>query len=156
TRAAAAGLSGTYAAWLSDSANDAFCRVQGLAGKRAANCGQAAPPAAAGPWVRVDGQPWAGSLDELVAATNPRVFTPVFLDEHGTPTLSTFYSSTGPDGSVVAGTCNNWNSALGGVGYGGSHVTGTLWTQWGSTLCGFSAHLLCFETGPGPAPVFPA
>src|SRR5690606_18797239 len=52
--AAAAGLPGTYVAWMSDATDDAYCRVHQLTGKKAANCGLGALPATAGPWVRTD------------------------------------------------------------------------------------------------------
>ncbi|MBI5194666.1 MAG: Ig-like domain-containing protein [Nitrospirae bacterium] len=59
-RANAAGLSGTYAAWLSDSTNDAYCHIHNLTGKKADNCGQTTLPAEAGPWLRMDGLPFRG------------------------------------------------------------------------------------------------
>jgi hypothetical protein len=154
-RAAAAGIPGSFVAWLSDASDDAFCRVQGLTGTRAADCGQATPPAAAGPWMRVDGVPWAGALEDLVAAP-PRVYAPVALDELGAVAPEPVFSNTGPDGSAVTTGCGNWSDGVGGVGYGGARMTGTYWTQWGAWSCGSPARLLCFEVGDGPALEFPA
>jgi hypothetical protein len=57
-RANAAGLTGTFVAWLSDDNNDAYCRVHNLTGKKASNCGQGSLPESAGPWVRTDGFPF--------------------------------------------------------------------------------------------------
>jgi hypothetical protein len=67
-RAAAGGLSnpGLYVAWLSDGTTDAYCHLHNLTGTKAANCGQGTLPAAAGPWLRTDGKPWAGDVTPMV------------------------------------------------------------------------------------------
>jgi len=150
TRAVAANLDGTFVAWLSDDTHDAFCRVQGLPGTRAANCGQGAPPHDAGPWVRIDGQPWAATIDALT------VFTPPLLEEHGLPSPAVYFSSSTATGAGTTN-CVNWTSnGFGGVGYGGARTTGTYWTQWGTTTCASFASLLCVETGASAiALVFP-
>src|SRR6188768_570424 len=56
-RASAASLPNPsgYRAWLSDSTDDAYCRIHMLTGKLSANCGQPTLPASAGPWRRTDG-----------------------------------------------------------------------------------------------------
>ena len=43
-RAAAAGIDGTFAAWMSDDDDDAYCRVNGLTGKKSTNCGLGVRP----------------------------------------------------------------------------------------------------------------
>ena len=83
-RAEAGKLSGSFVAWLSDADDDAYCRVQNLEGKKLANCGQPELPTAAGPWVRVDGLPFAGTIDQMLKP-NYRIFTPVHFDEFGNP-----------------------------------------------------------------------
>jgi hypothetical protein len=55
SRAEAGGLNGTFRAWLSDDDDDAYCRIHGLSGKKAENCGQGSLPDFAGNWVRTDG-----------------------------------------------------------------------------------------------------
>jgi len=151
-RAIAANLDGAFVAWLSDDTRDAYCRVQNLPGKRSTNCNQPTLPAAAGPWVRVDGQPWADTIDAMT------VYTPPLLTEFGQPTSANYFSSTSAAGVATAATCINWtSSAFGGVGYGGTRTTGTFWTQWGTTTCASFASLLCLETGTsGIALAFPA
>ena len=44
-----------FVAWLSDSSDDAYCRLHGLHGQRAGNCGQASLPKSGGPRSSVDG-----------------------------------------------------------------------------------------------------
>jgi hypothetical protein len=157
-RATAAGLDGTFVAWLSDGTNDAYCRVQGLGGKRVNNCNQASLPIAAGPWVRVDGTPWADTIDQLTAAN--KVFSPPILTELNTLAPTNFHSNTAPDGSLntvpAANSCSNWTSTIGNMTYGGSRTTGTFWTIWGNELCSSFSALLCIELGqPGLALPFP-
>ncbi|HEY5925597.1 MAG TPA: hypothetical protein VIV11_28120 [Kofleriaceae bacterium] len=155
-RAIAASLDGVFVAWLSTSTNDAYCRVQGFNGTtRANNCGQPTLPSMAGPWVRVDGVPWAASLAELTGA-NPRVYSPQLLNEFGQPTTDHFFSNTSATGTATTQSCNNWSASTGGVGYGGARMSGTYWTQWGTWGCYLSSPLMCMEVGSGPAHVFPA
>src|SRR3972149_6970160 len=51
-----------YRAWLSDSIDDAYCRLHNLTGKKASNCGEAVLPAAAGPRWRPAGAPVGAGL----------------------------------------------------------------------------------------------
>jgi hypothetical protein len=158
SRANAVSLGGTYIAWLSSSTSDAYCRVQKLSGQRATNCGQATLPSAAGPWLRVDGAPWAGTLAELTGAS-PRVYTPQLLTEYGTPApYGQYYSNTTATGVANGTSCSDWSSSTGGVGYGGNRMSGTYWTDWqGTWPCSVSSELLCLEVGSGPPlPAFPA
>lgn len=165
-RAAAAGLADPtgFKAWLSDSNDDAYCRIQNLTGKRSNNCGQATLPAAAGPWVRTDGYAFAGPLSELFG--NADVYTPIRFDEFGTLVTQPFYfyfTGTGSDGSVqslqfqvpVIATCADWTTNmlsqdLWWVG-GDSAMTDIFWTSWVSASCDQSRALLCMHTGTGPA-----
>jgi hypothetical protein len=73
-RAKAAGLPGTFRAWLSDNKHDAYCRIHNLDGKMADNCGKASLPVAAGPWVRTDGFPFSGTINQMLS--EQKVFTP--------------------------------------------------------------------------------
>lgn len=156
TLAAAAGLSGPYVAWLSSASDDAWCRVQGLSGKKSANCGQSSLPAAAGPWLRLDEVPFAGSLTALAASG--LVYTPVLLDESALPVAGdeTYFTGTLPDGTadVSTNTCYDWssNSRLA-VGVGG-YVGGTT-TSWSyayhQSCSATAARLLCLEQGEAPA-----
>src|SRR5262249_42513339 len=118
-RARTAGLANPddYVAWLSDRNNDAYCRVFGLSGKKSDNCGQASLPVGAGPWLRVDGVPFAGRIED--ALSKNEVYSTLNVDEFG----NTFhfgaesFTATDVDGTLntVFGDnadCNRWTSAV--------------------------------------------
>lgn len=159
-RAAAAGLAGTFKAWLSDDRDDAYCRLHGLAGKKSDLCGQAELPVAAGPWVRTDGFPFGGSIAELL--DEGRVYTPLRYDEFGQelPVNTFFFASTGVSGVVHPNhpsPCDNWTSAGEAfAGNGTSNSTTGQWTYSGGVPCSSpSGALACFQTGTGaPLPAF--
>lgn len=154
-RATAAGLNGIFVAWLSDSTNDAYCRVQGLSGKRSANCGQAVLPSVSGPWVRMDGYPFAAGLSELA---NNGPYTPVKFDETGARVSNGIYVFTGTlqTGAVATNHCSDWTSTL--VTSAGGVLTNTRfdWTESASSFsCGSVLRLMCIQRDNGPAlPVF--
>jgi hypothetical protein len=158
-RAEAAGLSGTFVAWLSDSSDDAYCRVQGLTGKRSDNCGQATLPADAGPWVRTDGSPFSATLDQLTDGNV--IYTPLRYDEFGTEiaggiSTGVFFTGTNYDGSVFddAGrtTCADWTAASTELADAGNvDGTSTFWTSQYGIRCDSTLPLACFQTGAGPA-----
>ena len=104
---------GNFHAWISDSATDAYCRVLGLAGKKADNCGQATLPDG-GPWLRTDGFPFAAAIDQLMAP-NGVVYSPLQLDELGSPipAFAEFFTATQADGTLDSAntTCSDWQSS---------------------------------------------
>jgi hypothetical protein len=156
TAAESAGLPGTYRAWLSTSTTDAYCHVQGYSGTKSANCGQSSLPTAAGPWIRTDGAPFAGTIDKLVSG---EIYTPPQYDENGSlvnPDAALF-TGTNPDGTLntnysIPRSCNDWNSNSDSytVQIGISYGTTFLWTQITSTICSASGHLICLQTVSGP------
>jgi hypothetical protein len=149
-RATAAGLSGTFVAWLSDSTTDAYCHVQGYTGTVALNCGQSSLPVAAGPWVRTDGSPFADTIDKLV--NNGQVYAPVRYDETGTLVTNFFYfTGTASSGAATANTCSDWTDSTNSSNttFGSSDGTTYFWTSYGDTDCSVTDHLLCFQTGTG-------
>lgn len=158
TRATAAGLSGTFKAWLSDSNHDAYCRVAGFNGKKATNCGQASLPTTAGPWMRRDGTPLAATIDQLVDP-NYRMYTPVIYNELGTVaapsgTLVSYFTATEGDGTLDPGSpgaCANWTSTTGSITGGTTIGVGYSFSQSTGTTCGANFRLLCLQTGGGPA-----
>lgn len=161
-RAAAGGLANpeNFVAWLSSSGDDAYCRIHGLTGKKADDCGQASLPEAAGPWVRTDGYPFAPEIGPLLAPDNA-VYTPPRLDEFGAPVNSFRNMLTGTDGEGVSTganrTCEDWTSTESGDGptIGSAGSTSRRWTFWGGAGCDYSfAGLMCMERLPGP--VLPA
>jgi hypothetical protein len=151
-RATAAGLPGTYVAWMSDSQNDAYCRVQGMTGKKASCSGNA------GPWVRPgDFKPFAPTLDKLVAP-NHQVFYAAELNESGVAISSSsdrVWTATDDNGVWTNNDCNSWTSSSSSFtsAYGEVLGGGTSWTRSSATdiSCANSYHLRCMEVGTGPA-----
>jgi hypothetical protein len=90
-RADAAGLPGTYVAWLSASTGNARDRLGTARG-----------------WVRPDGQPVADTVDDIVAGA---MFYLPQLDEYGAPvTLTEVVTGTLMNGTVAPQTCGDWTS----------------------------------------------
>ena len=148
-----------FVAWVSDSDDDAYCRVHNLTGKFESNCSQKALPSAAGPWMRTDGQPWAAAIDQLIGS-NGVVYTPLNISELGTPidTFERAYTASDPVGRLNGDTCSDWQGTpVEAAGTGPVYLTTQSWTNFGSAACnakGTSNHLYCLETGPGGAPGF--
>jgi hypothetical protein len=121
-----ANLPGTYVAWLSTAAIDARDRLAG-----------------AGGWVRTDGLPVAGSVDDLIAG---RIFYPPTLDENGNFQDVGAWTGTQTNGAYDAGhgDCEGWTSARGtamtGSAAGGFQVI-TTFVPW---ICRLDFALLCF------------
>ena len=147
---------GTYVAWMSDSNNDAYCRIHGLTGKKVNNCGQASLPVSAGPWARKDGQPVAPTIDKLLAPTRA-TYRPANLNESGTAITTSgekIYTGTDETG-VYTAACNNWVDAttsfrgtMGEIAGGGTAWTHALTTD---PTCNTLGHLRCMEVTAGPA-----
>lgn len=161
SRASAAGLTGTFVAWLSDSTDDAYCRVQGLSGTKSGNCGQAVLPNNAGPWVRTDGFPFGATLDLML--NDGVIYSPMRYDEFGSPIPAgtIYFTATSVDGTLntTYTTCDDWtNSHIGFIFYaGGGKSTQTTynWTFFGAGQCQANQSLLCMEVGSGgPLPAY--
>ena len=153
SRAAAAALpnAATYRVWLSTSTTDAYCHVQGLAGKKSTGCGGASQPGG-GPWYLKNGiTPFSGSLAEL---TGPEkvIYRPILFDENGSePDFASgnVWTGSSADGDADTATCLNWTSASGSDsgmrGYSQSSAYGWTASSWFS--CDDTLRLLCFEPG---------
>ena len=159
-RAAAGGLTdpAAFVAWLSDSHDDAWCRVHGFGGKKSAECGQASLPGGAGPWMRIDDFPFSATVDEIAAANV--VYTPLRVTELGTIFDTSVYTATRADGTLdpASQTCGDWTNGTSGafaVRVGSSFATGTGWTSSGPGPCNQLLNLYCVEKGAGP-PLGPA
>ncbi len=153
-RAVAAGLSNwsNFRAWLSDDQTDAFCHVQGYSGKRSSNCGLAALPVEAGPWIRTDGSAYAGRIDAMTGPTG-MVLNPPSLDEYGRWIDRDERIWANSDDAGVLSTlyrkgCDNWSSADASLSAYSGLVSGTTagWVREAAT-CDSSMHLLCLEAG---------
>jgi hypothetical protein len=152
TRADNAGLAGSYVAWLSDPDDDAYCRIHGLGGKKAANCGQSTLPTAAGPWFRVDGTPFASRIDLLTEMDI--VYTPIRFDEHGSSrSYANYWTGTDEKGELVSDNCSGWTSSASSLNgnLGNADTTVFRWTAGTRTACSGYANLLCMEKGVGDA-----
>ncbi|HEY8073556.1 MAG TPA: hypothetical protein VIF62_05595, partial [Labilithrix sp.] len=136
-RATAAGLSGTFVAWLSTSAIGAATRLGSARG-----------------WLRVDGMPFVDTVADL---TQAKVLYPPAIDETGTRVAANSagaWTGTQSDGTVgdVNLTCADWTddgTDAGGPGIG--HVGrasagGGEWTGSSNASCSGSARLYCFQT----------
>lgn len=157
SEAASAGLPGTYVAWMSDATSDAYCRVHGLTGKKANNCGQGALPVAAGPWLRTDAArtPAAPTIDKLLAPTR-QTFYPVTYRANGTDTAGSspqlIFTGTGDTGELSGTACSNWTTSSGTAAMGDMFGGGTAWTDQGNDpSCATTGRLRCVEVGTGPA-----
>ena len=144
-RATAASLpnANTFRAWLSTTATDAYCHVQGLTGHRTPGC-TGGPPQAAGPWYRYtfpNSLPAFGELDELTGAA-AAVWRSALFDENGDPVDPDsppvdYWTGTHADGSVVTDShCAGWTAASGAFGVTGQ-TTGTAqtWSETSSNPC---------------------
>jgi hypothetical protein len=124
TRAVAAGLPGTYVAWVSDASANAVTRLGTARG-----------------FVRIDGEPFA---DTLAALASNQVWHSVSLDEHGVDVgVASTWTGTLADGTA-SGTCTHWTS-LSGSGVTGQATGGPVsWTAHGSDPCSDSRRIYCF------------
>jgi hypothetical protein len=126
--AAAAGLSGSWTAWLSDSTTDARDRIL------------------ESEYQLLDGTVVANDLADL---TDGALLAPINLDESGTPVSENpfLWTGTQPDGTGTNDTCSDWtdntNSSIATQGDNTSAIS--TWTQLGSTApCDFQRRLYCF------------
>jgi hypothetical protein len=159
------GLEGNFKAWLSDENDDAFCRIHGLSGKKSTKCNNQLVQAA-GPWVRMDGIPFAkiDSNNEIV------VLSPARFDENKVEirdlvdgsdpeaqSIMHYFTGTKSSGEAAFNSgqrCNDWEATTTNLSAVVGHVesTGNRWTNVNRTVaCGGNYRLLCFQTGPGDA-----
>ncbi|MET0344264.1 MAG: hypothetical protein ABW252_24830 [Polyangiales bacterium] len=133
--ARAAGLPGSYLAWLSTSTVDAPARLAGARG-----------------WVRPDGKPFADRVEDIVAS---RVYYPLRVDAWGRDLadgVSVLEAWTGTDRRGARGrdrTCGDWTrTALGESALGGAGTASAAWFSDAYTLtCDRRARLYCFGVG---------
>lgn len=125
-RAAAAGLSGTFMAWLS--ASD---------GAPATTFTMAAVPYAlvTGTVVASD---WADLVDGALMHAIDR-------DENGNLVGGDVWTGTDPSGSAVPATCTDWSTTSGTGQCGSSGAADTAWTAVLIPPCSFTLRLYCFE-----------
>lgn len=147
------GLRGTFVAWMSDPEDDAYCRIHGLHGRIADRCGLEQLPIDAGPWVRMDGSPYAPKADKLVAG---EIYAPVRFDEKGKEEeFVVALSATSPQGALDTkySSCVGWTSDQTGqaLSCGSSNSRCLVLAKCNDT----NRRLMCLEAGAGlPLPSF--
>jgi hypothetical protein len=126
-RAAAAGLPGTYVAWLSTSTVDAVSRLAGARG-----------------FVRPDGAPFADQPSEIGAN---QIFNTLHLDENGNDVgADVVWTGTMSNGTASGNTCTDWSVATGNGRSGNSEGGPAAWTDTANTNCSQPHRLYCFGT----------
>jgi hypothetical protein len=129
TSAAAAGLAGTYVAWVSTSTVNAIDRLGSARG-----------------WVRPDGRLFADTAADIAAS---RVYYPLDVDESGSAldriADGSVLTLTQADGTVAAGaTCGDLTTTAGSGQTGFPLELGAAWTAFAQASCVGSYHLYCF------------
>ena len=127
--AAEAGLPGEYVAWLSTVGMPARERLEGASG-----------------WVNTRGEPFAASLDDLLAMEQ---LFPIRYDETGSDRVDTLVAtattSAGElDTTAGASDCNGWTEAVGEVRTGRTGGLGRSWTSSWQSGCTTTRSILCF------------
>lgn len=127
-RAAAAGLTGTYRAWLSSTTTNAVTRLGSARG-----------------WVRTDGKPLVDTIADL---TSGRLIHPLRVDENAVDVgHERVFTGTKLDGTLGSGdTCGNWTTTTGTyTTQGYASALHALFTSYGGQTCvGAIARLYCF------------
>ncbi|MFC1753069.1 DUF1554 domain-containing protein [Thermoproteota archaeon] len=132
--AAAAGLPGTYAAWLSDSTTSAASRVL--------NSDQ--------PYYLPDGTTKvANSMSSLLLGTILNKINKFASGENSN--IPYIWTNTKPDGTAysTSNTCNNWASTTGEARYGRTYYDDDRWTSENDMQCSYFASFYCFPAGAG-------
>jgi hypothetical protein len=150
----------SYRAWLSDSVDDAFCRLLGLNGKKVDDCGETELDPNAGPWARVDGLAFAPSLVAITSGTPSLALSPARLDENGNAVVGEpreAWTGTTTTGEASVDGCQDWTTSSNDLrGASGSAVkTVDNWTFEATPSCAAARRLLCMQQGSGPPPVSP-
>ena len=156
SRATAAGLANPddFVAWLSDSNDDAYCRVQGFSGRKVSNCGQPTLPQSGGPWVRTDGFPIGDTISHLLSPEGA-ILVPLSIDEFGSGDLDppgSYFTNTNSDGEFYSSftSCGDWTTSDSISVRGGDSIGTTFaWTSGVTTTCDQLNGLLCMEKGAG-------
>jgi Collagenase NC10 and Endostatin len=142
TLADAAGLCGTFKAWLSDATTDAAARLTHATGN----------------YVRTDGQIVAsgfsglvsGTIQHAVNRTETNGAAPVGTVKCGGATVTPVWTgSTAAGANVMNGSCSNWassNSSPGGI-FGNADATNAAWTAMCQivAVCQSTAAIYCVE-----------
>lgn len=145
-RAQAAGLTGTFVAFLSTTTVAAPTRLEGSSG-----------------WVRTDGKPFANTVADIKMG---KLFFPPRVDEFGkdrpiSDLEEAVYTGTTAEGAAFPSNCANWTSSTADSMGGSCNATKNHWLRYwggGDGSCSNLHRIYCFETGrkatvtPPPTP----
>ncbi|MCA9493059.1 MAG: hypothetical protein KC621_24175 [Myxococcales bacterium] len=127
SRASAAGLSGTYMAWLGDGATGPADRFT----------------LSDSPYVLVDGTTLASDWFDL---TDGVLTNALNVDEYGAlSSATTAWTGVNTDGTTNSDHCGGWGNPIGIAGTGDVHSTSSDWTFGMVGNCGSARSLYCFE-----------
>jgi hypothetical protein len=129
-RAKAAGLTGTYVAWLSTSGPGGVNALDRIGTARG--------------WDRPDGKPFADTTADIV---NGSIWYPPRLDEFGNDLGQVIaVTATAEDGTLGPSdtACGNFTDTTRMVHYGWASAGSSMFTDEGTVLCSYPAHLYCF------------
>ena len=123
-----AGLPGQYVAWLSTATVNAIDRLGDAQG-----------------WARLDGRPFARTVDAIVSGEH---FFPIRLDEQGEDRLgANVVTATAGDGTYFGPSdCGGWTSAVGDARRAPSDALGETFTTNFDGACDVSIRIYCFGT----------
>jgi len=126
SRAAAAGITGNFVAWLSTSVQPAADRLAGARG-----------------WIRTDGRPFVDSVADLLSS---RLLNSAAADETGVliPDGSYVITGTANDGTALS-TCNDYQAGGMYGTYGLAHDGWSTWTYFINSGCGLAGNIYCFQ-----------
>jgi len=155
SRATAAGLdnAANFVALLSDFVDDAYCRLNGLTGKKSDLCGLISLPEDAGPWMNTKAENFAESLPMMLHPNN-QVYRSLKYDEFGEAVNSRYFTGSRVGADLVDGDedCSGWTANSSEfVRTGSSQASASGVLSVGSSSCSASIRLACFETGAGDA-----
>lgn len=127
-RANAAGLTGTFRAWLSSSTVNALSRMGSARG-----------------FVRRDGAPLADTLESLT--TSRALLNAINYDENNVAVDSTLaWTGTSVAGVFSGnGSCSDWTSTTGSATSGNPQAGPGMWTNYGTGSCATPQRLYCFQ-----------
>ena len=132
----------SFHVWLSDTANDAACRVRGQTGLVAGGC-DGVTPALDAPYRRIDGFVLASSFADL---TDALLSTSISVNELGNGVFANVWTGSTAAGTLAPnGTCSEWQDGTNGstTEFGRSDRTDGKWSLNGSTICSATSRIFC-------------
>ncbi len=126
TLATAAGLGGTWTAWLSTAAQDAAARID----------------TSGAPYVLVDDTIVAADINALLDGS---LDVPIDLDENGAVVVADVWTGTLADGTAAGFDCTGWTTTAGAGRCGATYQNDGRWTDNVTPGCVTGLRLYCVE-----------